>query len=100
MSGWWWVRVLIGGLGSIVLVGCASLPKVTEKPVSVAMAMPRSGPLPETSGQLARGRARTHSSVLLLEGNREALQWRLALLDSDPLTSTRGLWISTPSAAC
>ena len=82
MRGWCWDRVLIAGLASIVFVGCATLPKITEKPVSVALAVPPSGPLAETSGQLAWGRARTHSSVLLLEGNREALQWRLALLDS------------------
>ena len=74
--------ILFGGLVSILIVGCGTLPEVRDKPVSRALAKPSSGPLVIASDQLEEGRREDDSSVLLLENNREALMWRLALIDS------------------
>ena len=77
-----WERPLLAGVTAVLLASCTTLPPVTDKPVATALATPDSGPLVETSRGLARGRASSHSSVLLLEENKEALEWRLALIDS------------------
>jgi putative cardiolipin synthase len=75
-------RLLLAGLMTLWVTGCGTLPQVTEKPVTLALAAPPDGPLVDASSRLAVGRAREDSSLLLLEENREALMWRLALIDS------------------
>ena len=73
---------------------CTSLPDVTDKPVARALPAPSSGPLASVSNRLARGRAKGHSSVMLAENNKEALDWRLALVDSarSSIDIQRYLW--------
>lgn len=82
MQSMWCGRFLLVGLASVLLAGCAALPKVTDKAVSSALPTPSSGALMEVSRQLASEQASGESSLLLLESNREALSWRLALIDS------------------
>jgi len=75
-------KLLLAGLVSVLITGCGTLPEVTHKPVSEALTRPALGPLVGASAQLADGRSPKDSSILLLENNREALLWRLALIDS------------------
>ncbi|MDB4438464.1 phospholipase D family protein [bacterium] len=64
------------------LTGCGGIPDIIDKPVAKARPVPSAGPLVATSRTLARGRAKQDSSLLLLANNKEALDWRLALVDS------------------
>ncbi|MGB1129296.1 MAG: phospholipase D family protein, partial [Haloferula sp.] len=61
---------------------CTVAPGPGEKETSVARPTPETGILVRTSRNLAEGRPTGHSSFLLLEGAKEALDWRLALIDS------------------
>lgn len=72
----------VGMLLVFGLTGCGEIPNVTDKPVTTAREVPSSGPLVSASKRLARGRSREDSSLLLLANNKEALDWRLALVDS------------------
>ena len=74
--------LLITGLALFGLASCVEIPDVTDKPVSTARPAPSSGPLVATSKSLAKGRAKNESSMLLVAENKEALEWRLALIDS------------------
>ena len=65
-----------------LLSQCTIAPKPGEKVVSVARPAPDSGALVKASRSLARDRPAGHSSFLLLEEAQEALDWRLALIDS------------------
>jgi len=69
-------------LSCIFLCSCNILPKITDKPVSMALPVPETGSLQKASRSLAQGRAKGDSSFLLLEDAGEALKWRLALIDS------------------
>lgn len=69
-------------LGLVLLGSCRVLPEVVDKPVSHALAVPKSGPLVKASRNLASDRASGESSFLLLADAGEALKWRLALIDS------------------
>ena len=77
----WWSLLLVSS-ALAVLVGCAKLPVVENKPVELAKPAPASGPLVTASRQLAKKRTAGESSFLLLSDAGEALKWRLALIDS------------------
>jgi putative cardiolipin synthase len=75
------IRNLLLALGSAILAaGCAT--SSVDKPVSHALPLASSGVVVRTANSLAARHGRTKSSFRLLENNREALDWRLALADS------------------
>jgi putative cardiolipin synthase len=57
------------------------IPRSENKPMTRALDAPASGRLVASASQVARGRAAGDSSFLLIGKNREALEWRLALID-------------------
>jgi putative cardiolipin synthase len=61
---------------------CQTLPRQSAAPPSHSLPAANAGPLASTAAKLARSRSPGESSFLLLEDNREALDWRLALIDS------------------
>lgn len=69
-------------IGSWAISSCAPVPTLADKPVTRSLAAPSSGPMASASRRLASGRTKGESSVMLLENNKEALDWRLALVDS------------------
>ncbi len=73
---------LCSAVGALTLVNCATLPEIVEKPVTKALPAAKAGPLAMTAKGLSRGRVRDESSLMLLESGREALEWRLAMIDS------------------
>ena len=75
------ITVSLAAACSLVLGSCAVAPRPGDKPVTVARAAPATGVLAESAKRTARKRAPGESSFLLLEGNKEALDWRLALID-------------------
>ncbi|WP_346188610.1 phospholipase D family protein [Rubritalea halochordaticola] len=64
------------------LVQCTMVPKVEDKPVTKSLSPPKSGVLAETARRLENTRDEEQSSLLLLDEAKEALEWRLALVDS------------------
>ena len=75
------ITFLLTAATCFLLSNCTVAPKAGEKPVTSALAAPTNGTLASASSRLASGRARGESSFLLLENNKEALDWRLALID-------------------
>lgn len=73
--------VLIAGAICVLLSQCTVVPTAEDRPVSTALSAPKSGTLVKTATRLASGRRTGDSSFLLLESNKEALDWRLALID-------------------
>ena len=96
----WWSLLLVSS-ALAVLVGCAKLPVVENKPVELAKPAPASGPLVTASRQLAKKRTAGESSFLLLSDAGEALKWRLALIDSasSSIDIQLYLWHSGTSSA-
>ena len=74
--------LLLATATCLILSNCTVAPQPGEKPVSSALSAPKSGTLAKTATRLAGKRSRGESSFLLLEDAKEALDWRLALLDS------------------
>ncbi len=70
------------GAAIALLNSCATLPEVVRKPVTKSLPAPEAGPLVTAARGLASERAAADSSLLLLPSNKEALDWRLALVDS------------------
>ncbi|MEP4076333.1 phospholipase D family protein [Haloferula sp.] len=66
----------------LFVTGCTTLPEVHDKPVVMALPSAQTGPLAVTAKNLAKGRKKSESSMMLLESGREALDWRLAMVDS------------------
>lgn len=75
------ISVLLTAATCFFISNCTLAPKVGEKPVTNSLAAPTTGTLASVSSRLANRRSRGESSFLLLEGNKEALDWRLALID-------------------
>lgn len=77
-------RVLsVFSLGACMfLVQCNVVPKASDKPVTHALPAPKTGVLAETAKRLEADRPEGASSMLLLDNAKEALEWRLALVDS------------------
>jgi putative cardiolipin synthase len=73
--------VLLTAATCFLLSNCTVAPKAGEKPVTGVLAAPTTGTLASASSRLASGRSRGESSFLLLVNNKEALDWRLALID-------------------
>lgn len=92
-----WSAVM--ALAGILLSGCGSLPEVTDKPVTTSLPAPDSGPLVTTARRLASGRPAGDSSLLLLASNKEALDWRLALVDSARSSIDIQLYLWHPSSS-
>lgn len=70
-------------LSVLVLESCASIPREFDRPQpDFAIAPARSGGLAEVSEALANRAAPDQSGFLLLGDSRDALDWRLALLDT------------------
>ncbi|MFK7850400.1 MAG: phospholipase D family protein [Akkermansiaceae bacterium] len=91
---------LLSAALSPLLCQCTILPKAEDKPVTAAISSPSKGPLAAASNKAARNRPKAHSSFLLLENNKAALDWRLALIDSaqSSLDIQLYLWQSSASS--
>ena len=76
------IRLLLIALTCLGLPACTILPKVTDKPVTHALAAPQTGPLAEAGQRIERRLPAGQSAFLLLEDAKEGLDWRLALIDS------------------
>ena len=76
-----WIFVC-GALVTLLIASCTTLPEIGEKPVVKALPVATRGPLATVSQGLSQGRRSSESSMMLLEGGREALEWRLAMIDS------------------
>lgn len=74
--------LLIAPLSCLVLSHCTVAPRAGEQPVTQALPAPQSAPLVTTARRLEHSRTKGHSSTLLLARAKEALDWRLALVDS------------------
>lgn len=66
---------------ALLLTGCSINPN-GEKTVTTALSRAKSGPVVRAANSARARHGGDNSSVLLLEDNREALEWRLALADS------------------
>ena len=75
-------RILLAGLALLWLPACTVLPKIEDKPVSHALAAPKTGPLAQADRRIRNKLPTGQSAFLLLEDAREGLDWRLALIDS------------------
>ena len=75
------IAVLTPAATCLLLSHCTMVPKPSDKPVTSALATPSSGTLATASNRLACRRSKGESSFLLLVDNKEALDWRLALID-------------------
>lgn len=76
------MRRFVGFLACLWVSSCSVLPVVQEKEVTRALPAPSAGPLVDTARSLGASRGHGDSSFLLLEEAEEALEWRLALVDS------------------
>lgn len=66
----------------LLFASCSTLPRVSEKSVTSGLPAPAAGPLVAASENLAGGREAGDSSLMLLADAGDALDWRLALIDS------------------
>ena len=73
--------LLLTVLACGTFMGCRSIPRNPVRVESTAMAATRSGLLKDASRKVLKGYGDGESAFLLLPGNREALEWRLALID-------------------
>ncbi|MDF7807420.1 phospholipase D family protein [Pontiellaceae bacterium B12219] len=74
------VQILVGVM--LLSAGCAHLPKDPEKAVSYSQMAPGEGLLPETADAVLAGHGTDESAFMLIPRNSDALNWRLALIDS------------------
>jgi len=72
----------LGALAALALASCSTLPEVTDKPIATTLPMAKQGPLASTATRLSQGRPKGSSSLMLLPDASEALEWRLAMIDS------------------
>lgn len=72
----------LGTLAALALASCTTLPEVTDKPVATSLPIAQRGPLATTAARLSQDRPKGTSSVMLLPDAKEALDWRLAMIDS------------------
>jgi putative cardiolipin synthase len=75
-----WVQWLAGVM--LLLAGCAHIPENPEKIASYSQQAAERGLLSATAGSVMAGHAADESSLMLIPRNSEALNWRLALIDS------------------
>ena len=68
-------------LSVVFLYGCTTLPDPPITPDVYYLSPAASGSLADVADRFARKHAPGRSGFLLLEGNREAMNWRLALID-------------------
>lgn len=73
------------------LPSCQTIQRVTDPPVSYALAPTTSGPLAQTAKKVQQGKPKEQSHFLLLDSAYDALMWRLNLIDS----ATRSIDIQT-----
>lgn len=66
----------------LVFTGCAHIPENPDKPVSYSMAPAQEGLLATSANAVLEGNAPDESSFMLIPKNSDALNWRLALIDS------------------
>ncbi len=71
-------------IAALCLLGasCSTLPPAVEKSPSAMMPAPASGPLVRLSDKVARRTGHKRDGLLPIPGNKEALDYRLALIDS------------------
>ncbi len=74
--------LLIAPLSCLLLSHCTLAPRAGEKLVTQALSAPQTGTLVHAARRLENSRPEGHSSALLLAQAKEALEWRLALVDS------------------
>ena len=71
------------GLAVLLVSGCAApLPSAPERVASIALHAPTTGALQQLRRHVADNAPEAESGFLAIDGNRDALLWRLALVDS------------------
>lgn len=84
----------------VSLVSCASWKNLPPQAEELALAPARSGILKDVESAVLDGKDERQSAFMLLEGNEEALNWRLALVDhaSSSIDAQYFIWDSDESA--
>ena len=67
---------------AVVISGCSILPKAGPQAYVPALDPPPSGTLVEVAAKLTELHGAEHSSLLAVSNNRDALLWRLMLVDT------------------
>lgn len=70
------------GMAVLLISGCTHIPDNPDKTVTYSMKPAPEGLLADTSRAVMDGRDAAESAFLLIPENKEALNWRLALIDS------------------
>jgi len=85
VAGWSWRKQVFSAVSvtlACLLGACTTLPTPRDTTLTRALPAPQHGLLAQTAAALQDGRApNALSAFLLLDDNREALHWRLALID-------------------
>lgn len=76
-------NLMIAAMGiTLLLSGCAHIPENPDKPVSYSHAPVSEGLLARSSTSVLANRSEDESAFMLIPKNSDALNWRLALIDS------------------
>ena len=75
------VFFLLAAVSALIITSCATLPSSPPRSQAYSLAPTSSGILAEVSREISRAHGPEQSGFLLLTRNKEALKWRLALID-------------------